>query len=128
MKKYIIIAGVVVLSLFFVYKYIYQSHRNIAEESADFTVSVAAIHQEFMANDSLAYAKYLDKTIIAKGKVTQVDSLANLVVLDEKLVVLLNAKSQSPSVLNTSVTVKGRFIGYDDLLDELKIDQATLIP
>jgi hypothetical protein len=127
MKKYILIGVGILILAFVAYKYVYQSHRDISEESASFTVAVPEIHKEFITNDSLAYAKYLDKTIQLQGKISQIDTLGNSLLLDEKLVVLLKDKISDQQKINQNITVKGRFIGYDDLLDELKIDQATIV-
>ena len=128
MKKSFIVFISLSLIGFLVYKFIYKSHRKISEEVADHKVSVSEIHQEFITNDSLAYAKYLDNTIEVYGKITDIDTLGNLLVLDEKVVIMLLNKQDVIQKYGQNIKVKGRFIGYDDLLDELKIDQAILIP
>lgn len=108
------------------YFYAYQGHRDIAAETADFSLTVADLQKEFTANDSLAYRKYQDKTILVSGKSTQMDPGSKTVVIDDKLSATFAAAIPNNVKLGTAVKIKGRFLGYDDLLEEFKVDQATL--
>ena len=80
--------------------------------------------QDFLADESKANLKYLDKTIAIKGKITSVDALNNTIVIDEKVFVLL--KKNSDVKQNEVINIQGRVIGYDSLLEEIKIDQAEI--
>ena len=125
-KGLVIVLAVIAVGIFVGYKYIYKDHRDIATEEAEFTMAVADIQKEFTANDSLANAKYADKTIVISGKVTAVDAASNTVTVDEKLSATM--KDKAPEIKpQQQVKIKGRFVGYDDLLEELKMDQVTLI-
>ena len=64
------------------------------------------------------------KSIQITGKVTNVDIANKTVVMDEKVFVLL--KDANVVKLNETILVKGRVIGYDSLLEEIKIDQAEI--
>ena len=51
----------------------------------------------------------------------------NHIMLDNKIQIhLLNPEEQSIN-LGEIITIKGRCVGFDDLLEEVKIDQATII-
>ncbi len=105
----------------------YKDHRDIATESADFTLTVSSLQSEFVTNDSLATTKYQDKTIQIAGKITNVDAESKSVVIDEKLfATFLEAVPNTISV-GKQVTIKGRFLGYDDLVEEFKMDQTVVV-
>lgn len=74
MRKKIIIVVISILVLAFIaYNYMYKSHRDISTETISYTTSVAEIYNAFQKNDSLANAKYLDKTVEINGKITNID-------------------------------------------------------
>jgi hypothetical protein len=129
MKKIILflVVIIVVSGAFFSYKFLYHDHRDASSEDAQFTLSVKNLHSEFVMNDSLANAKYAGKTIAIYGKVTALDLLSNSIIIDEQLAIDLKEKSESSVSKQQSIKIKGRFVGYDDLLEELKMDQAIII-
>ena len=92
-KKYIkiIATGLLIflVILFVSYKYLYHEHRDISNEKAIFSVTAAEILQDFLLDESKANLKYLDKSITISGKITNIDSKNNTIVIDEKVFVLL---------------------------------------
>ena len=128
MKKKIFFLTVVVAVLLAIaiYFYVYKGHRNIGAEDAQFELSVTELHGQFNANGAVANSKYLDKTIQVRGTITSIDSSTHTIVLDEKLSAALQDSTFKGISLHKAIQVKGRFIGYDDLLEELKIDQAKI--
>jgi hypothetical protein len=124
MKK--IVAGFLILifGLFITYKYLYHNHRDISSEKSFYTITVKDLLKEFLANESSANKKYLDKAITIKGKITSIDAKNITIVIDEKVFVILSELSKI--ALNSDVSVQGRLIGYDSLLEEIKIDQAKI--
>lgn len=124
MKK-IVIGLVVLFAILLVsYKYLYHGHRDISNEEAVFSVSVKQVSNDFLQDEAKANIKYLDKSIQITGKVTNIDISNKTIVLDEKVFVLL--KDANVVKLNETILVKGRVIGYDSLLEEIKIDQAEI--
>ncbi|MDT0553847.1 OB-fold protein [Urechidicola vernalis] len=105
------------------YNYIYKSHRNIQLERPDYTLFSNDILDEFQLNLDESTNKYLNKIIIIEGEVTNLER--DFVMLDDRIV-CYNLDSKSLN-LNTTVKIKGRFIGYDELLEELKLDQCIII-
>jgi len=124
MKKIVIGLLVVIVGLFLGYKYLYHAHRDIANEKAAYTVSVNALLKEFMTDETKANAKYLDQSISVKGKITSVDLVNKTIVIDEKVFVIVTKNTDVKT--NAEVTVQGRLIGYDSLLEEIKMDQAQI--
>ncbi len=124
MKKIIVGILIVLIGLFIGYKFIYHEHRDIANEKAAFTVSVPQLLKEFVTDETKANAKYLDKSITVKGKITSIDMANKTIVVDEKVFVILT--NSNDVKVSSEVSVQGRLIGYDSLLEEIKIDQAQI--
>lgn len=122
----IILLGVLLVSIF-LYFYVYKSHRDINSEIATFSVSVLQLHNDFLDNPEASTKKYADKTIETYGKISTLDLENNAIVLDEKLFLTMNEKIVVNLSIGQVIKVKGRFVGYDDLLEELKMDQSQLI-
>ncbi|NJM80870.1 MAG: hypothetical protein HC854_16930 [Flavobacterium sp.] len=118
---------IIIISGFLVYNYIYKSHRDISSEEASFTLTVETLATDFKNNEVEANAKYLDKTINVKGTITEIDTASNAVIIDKNLFVGFQEKKLNDLKVGSSISIKGRFIGYDELLEEYKIDQATII-
>lgn len=126
-NKFLLVFLLVAVLGYVLYSYVYKGHRDIASEKGSFLVTANSIHDEFKANEKKATQKYLDKTIDVYGKISNVDVSENAIILDEKLFAVFKEKLPSNLKEVSNVKIKGRFIGYDDLLEELKMDQCVLI-
>lgn len=104
-------------------KYIYKAHRDIAKESIDFKIKTAELLSA-MSNSNEAL-KYSDKVLQTSGKITSIEQ--NSVILDNKVQVNFSSEDINHVFLETEILIKGRCVGYDDLLELVKIDQATII-
>lgn len=124
-KFFYLIIVILLLTGFIGYNYIYKSHRNISEEKAKYTVNATSFIKEFNNDVEASITKYLDKTIQLKGKITEIEQsnfmLNNAIVCYTDSITLTQIKK------DLVVTVKGRSIGYDELLEFLKFDQITII-
>lgn len=109
------------------YFYVYKSHRDIHSEKESFTVSATFIYNEFIKNETKSNQKYLDKTIVVSGKISSSDASANILILDNKLIAVFKDKFPNDLKPLSVIKIKGRCIGYDELLDELKMDQCALV-
>lgn len=115
-----------IISAFVMYAYIYKSHRDISSEKESFAVSVVDLKMDYDKNFSLANSKYLDKTIIIYGKISGLDFANNILTVDKLLSATTKEKKANLKV-NDSIKLKGRFIGYDDLLEEFKMDECIIL-
>ena len=108
------------------YYYLYNgTHRNIANEEATVNFQAPELLYQFVQANAGAQA-HIDQVIRVSGQVTSIDQktivLNNMVQVD-----LIN--SVDPMLEKGEViSIKGRCVGYDDLLEVVKIDQATYIP
>jgi hypothetical protein len=118
---------IVVIISFFGYRYMYQDHRDISTEIATYVSSVPELEKEFVANDSLASIKYQDQTIEFSAKVTVVDAENKAIILDSKLFATFNDSLPKEIIPGKIIRIKGRFLGYDELLEEFKMDQSSII-
>lgn len=110
---------------FVAYNYImFGGARNLSTEKTDFTVSSAAIMDEFRGDIESANKKYLEKAVAITGTVSNANRTE--VVIDNTII--CNLKNEDSSVKKgQTVTVKGRLVGFDDLMGELKLDQCFII-
>lgn len=123
MRKWIVILLLFIICIA-AYNYIYQDHRDINSEISEFTLSSSTIIDEFRANVLETESKYLNKTIEINGIATHIGD--KNITLDQTVFCQFDTSFSSVKV-NSEVTIKGRFIGYDELLEEVKLDQCTLI-
>jgi len=128
-KKRYIIFGVLIIGLItalLVYNYVFNAeHRDIANEEAVVSISAEEIFDHFKVNEALATTTYLDKVIEMKGHITSIED--NDVVLSNGVQVSFNSQDTLKFQKGEQITVKGRCVGYDELLELVKIDQSTQI-
>ena len=126
MRKKIAIASIALgLIGFSGYQYVmHGGARDLSTEETAFTVTATAITTEFSTNPESSNKKYLEKPIAISGKVTAVTGTE--ITLDNT--VICSLKKQEESIKNNqSISIKGRVVGYDDLMGEVKIDQCFII-
>ena len=67
----------------------------------------------------------INQVVQFKGKITGFDSL--LIIMDHRLICAPDSTMIADIGIGDSVTFKGRCIGYDDLLEELRLDHVIKI-
>jgi hypothetical protein len=125
-KITIVIAALLILAssgIYFYYGFLFKEARNIELEMPDLNVSATKLLEDYNDDPKKADQLYLNKTIEITGAVTkETDS----VVILENTVFCLFSQKVKPALINKKVTVKGKCIGYDELFQEVKIDQCTI--
>jgi hypothetical protein len=128
-RKQAIILGLFVFAILLgvvVYQYTFNTaHRNIANEVATATLSVDEFYLAFENDEALATTNYLDKVVETKGEITLVED--NAIVLNNRVQVSFKSEEILNLQKGTSLIIKGRCIGYDELLEMVKVDQAIVI-
>ena len=124
MKKKIFIFIITVIIVIIAYNYVYQDHRDIKNEKAEFVVSATEIFNEFSINFEDASNKYLNKTIEISGQITKLNE--NDITLDSTIFCQFDSNINSDVKEGDVLKIKGRCIGFDDLLGELKLDQCSI--
>jgi hypothetical protein len=125
-KKLILvfIALSVVLGYFSFNYIMYGGARDIQKEESAYNVSSKAIIEEFSKNTNVATKKYIDKSIEINGVITSVND--SLVSVDESVLCKMKEINKSTVIVGKNVSVKGRVIGFDDLMGEIKLDECVI--
>lgn len=110
-----------------IFIYAYKEHRNISSEKPDYELKAEQLIKEFDSNIEIANQKYADRTIISYGKITSLDLNNRMIVVDEKIVIEFSILISNQLKIGDFLKFKGRFVGFDELFQELKIDQATIL-
>ena len=124
MRKWFIVLLIFAVLAFIGYQYIYQDHRDITSEESRFQIQAHILIEEFATNSKVAEDKYLNQTIEITGLVTDTD-FENLTLNNQIFCQLLEPINKLQK--DKPLVIKGRFIGYDDLLEEIKLDQCSII-
>lgn len=119
----VFISFVVLFGLMFAVFIINKPHRDIGNESAIFKIKSDTLVSHFLRNETSASRNYLNQTIEVSGMVTEINM--NFLTIDDKIYCKFE-DIISQITLNTYVKVKGRCIGFDELLEQVKLDQCTL--
>lgn len=126
MKKKIILGALIITSLgAYSYYYVrYGGARNVSTEEAAFSVSSKSIIDEFDSDIEKSNKKYLEKAIAIQGTVSKINP--KQIIIDHAIV--CDLKESDPSIKQGQpLTLKGRVVGYDDLMRELKLDQCSVV-
>lgn len=107
-----------------VYNYIYQDHRDIEKETAEFTMTALELANLFKEDTVNTEQKFLNKTIEVTGNVS--DNNNTEITIDNQVFCQF-VEPIKEIKRNESIKIKGRVIGYDDLLEQVKLDQCTII-
>ncbi|WP_303316000.1 hypothetical protein Q4Q34_13335 [Flavivirga abyssicola] len=123
MKKWIIL---IILICFCIgaYLYIYKDHRNIETEAPVFVVTANSIGSEFSKGSLKSEKKYLNKTIIVSGIISEINQ--NDLTINDKIFCQFSKILKQSLKIGSEIKIKGRVIGYDDLLEQIKLDQCII--
>ena len=126
MKKTVVIVLILaVLGGVGAYFYVFHKpHRNPSEETAAYQLPAMELALEFKQNQEAANQKYIDKVVELSG--VAMDVRDTYVIMDN----VVNCNGVEGNDFQTSiqagdeVVIKGRVIGYDDLMEEVKLDNC----
>ncbi len=130
-KKYLIIIAVFLvfscIATFLGYSYLNKPHRNIAEGKAIVHISAGELHEKFIT-PSPTEEDLTDEIIELSGLVTEIEA-PSTVFIEDKVQVDFDIEKQAleDSIHGSNIIIKGRCVGFDDLLEIVKIDQAVII-
>ncbi|MEW7290249.1 hypothetical protein [Aquimarina sp. 2304DJ70-9] len=113
---------IVLIAGFATYRILYKPHTSIEEQSAKFT----GTSEDLLAKISKSAVKWEGTVVEISGKVTSKDKKGLM------LNTAIYCQLIHPDLLfhiqeNQTIYIKGRVIGYDDLLEELKLDKTIII-
>lgn len=113
--------AVIAIIVFAVYKYSMLPPTQIEDKKVDFT----GTSQELLSKVQENATEWQDKVVIISGKITSLDDKG--FILSSSIYCQLKESSKVSTLSpEKEVSLKGRVIGYDDLLEELKLDQCII--
>lgn len=122
MKKLAIVIGLIIVLLVGSYFYVYQDHRDVATTSTSISLTTQELTGILTDNDTNNDQSVLDQVIEVTGIVTNVNDTS--IILDH--VAFIELVKPISVTIGSEQKIKGRCLGYDDLLGEIKIDQAII--
>ena len=123
MKKIGIILVLLCLIFFGVYKYLFRAPEDVSKATIHFTVNATEFVEEFSNDLESSEKKYHEAILVVEGVVTEVE--VEGITLNEG--VFCKLSSTEDIKVNTTIKVKGLYIGFDDLLEIVKIDQCSIV-
>lgn len=99
--------------------------RVIANEKAAFQIPADELQYFFANNEETASQKYMDKVLEVLGEVTEIEGKS--IVLDNRVLVNFLTINGEGLHEGEELVIKGRCVGFDELLLQVKIDQAEII-
>ena len=125
-KKYL--PPIFIVLLMIVYAVWNKPHKNYSNTKPNITIDSLNFINEFKTNSTLATEKYLNQIILVNGNVT--DRLTKSVVLNNGIVCTfdsLSLKALGLIQIDNEVSIKGRFVGFDDLFEEIRLDHCFIM-
>ena len=118
-----------IISLIFIFALYNKSHKTYADEISAHSLSAEDLFAEYNNNHKESNDKYLGNVLSISGVVTNYSS--NLIILNNRIVCSFNEKDNSLSsndiTLGENLIIKGHCIGYDDLLEEVRVDHCIIM-
>lgn len=120
----IIVALLIIVSagIYFYYGFLFKEARNIQSEMPDYSITASKLLDDYNADPKKADSLYLNKTIEITGIVTK--ETDSVVILENTVFCLFTQKNPN-KLIRKKVKIKGKCIGYDELFQEVKLDQCT---
>lgn len=124
MKKIIRIILLVVLlgGAYATYQY-FKPHRDIQGEKPEFQLSGNELVRAYTSDENAANGKFLDKVVEVSGSVAEIDG-AHIKL--ESGVYCNGDFSQANLKSGDQAKLKGRVVGYDEIFEEVTLDNTVL--
>ncbi len=123
--KIITVLVILAVAVFFSARYYAYNggKRDLQSEEAAFTLKSIDFVSEFTTKETEANKKYLEKPVIISGTISSVNGKE--VILDGVVVCGFTVADASLKE-GQSVLIKGRVVGYDDLMGSVNMDQCSI--
>jgi len=112
---------ILVLGGYSAYKYTYKPHPSLADKTVAFSGSAEDFLEKVKTDD----VKWQDVVVELTGIITQID-IKGITLNNNIYCQLEHSKAITTLQKGKIITIKARMIGYDDLLEEIKLDQTII--
>ena len=105
--------------------YLYNKpHRDYQEEEPSYTLNANELAISYAEDQTQANALYLDQVVVVEGVI--IEKQEKGLIIEPNIFVTVRDTSFLRKVQEgDEIGIKGRVLGYDELLEEVKIDNAT---
>ena len=102
-------------------------HKDFDSSQPEFTIGSKDLIVLYQDNADNANNTYLDKILLITGSVTDIG--ASSIILNNGIVCTLDPSQVITEKIKSGseISIKGRCIGYDDLLEEIRIDHSFIM-
>ncbi|SRR5690606_1990200 len=123
-KKWALVLGLVlVLMAVLAQRFLYPAPRDIARERVEFEMSARALSEAMSQMESTP--PYANRVVLTWGKIVEIRG--RRIVLEHGVEALMLDPVENVGV-GDKVTIKARCVGYDELLEAVRLDQASMVP
>ncbi|WP_196892816.1 hypothetical protein [Aureivirga marina] len=118
-KVFSILFIIILGSILFLFRHVYKEHQNIENLNPDYF----GTYEDFKINQNNYWE---NKIIDIEGKLTE--KTTNSIILNNQIFFLLDSNQNTNFLsIDEKIRIKGRVVGYDELLEELKVDKAIIL-
>ena len=116
-----------IIGLVFVYLTYNKPHKDFNKSRSEFTINSKDLILFYHNDTDNANARYLEKILLVTGVITDIGE--NIIIQDNGIVCTLDPSQIINKKINlgSEISIKGRCIGYDDLLDEIRVDHSFIM-
>jgi len=120
-KRIVFVVVALMIAAYGMYKYAYKPHETIES----LTTSFVGDSSDFLIKIQENPDNWQNKVVQLTGKISSKDKKG--VLLNNSIYCQFRTASEVAKLKSLEkITIKGRIIGYDDLLEELKLDQCII--
>ncbi|AZQ65107.1 hypothetical protein EI427_23105 [Flammeovirga pectinis] len=114
----IVLSSALVLSV----AYIFKPPTTVENSSLSYNGEAIGFIKEIESNTS---TNYVAKVVQLNGTITQLEE--NGIQLNNKVFCQFSTSFPYKITKDSKITIKGKYIGFDELLDEIKLNNCTII-
>ena len=119
-NKWLLVVLLIGFSAYTAYKYAYKAHKTTEELNAVFVGN----SDDFLSKVKEDFNAWNAKTVELTGEITAIDTEG--ISLNNQIYCQFNNIKITSLKIGQKITLKGIVIGYDDLLEELKLNNCIL--
>ena len=116
-----------IIGLIIIYNTYNKPHKDFDKSPFEVTIESRELISLYQDNTDNANTRFLNKILLVIGTITNIET--SIIILDNGIVCTLEPSQiiTEKININNKVSVKGRCIGYDDLLEEVRIDHSFIM-
>tara|TARA_B100001250_G_scaffold277351_1_gene239822 strand:- start:129 stop:542 length:414 start_codon:yes stop_codon:yes gene_type:complete len=116
-----------IIGLIIIYNTYNKPHKDFDKSPFEVTIESRELISLYQDNTDNANTRFLNKILLVIGTITNIET--SIIILDNGIVCTLDPSQiiTEKININNKVSVKGRCIGYDDLLEEVRIDHSFIM-